>query len=260
MEGHPRDRGGGAGRRLLRARRRLAGRGPDAGRGGRGPPGPGRLRRLPRRADRRRARRGGGADPRVTARGGVPGRPLRRPVRRSASRRSASGSSSSSAAPARRTTCRSARACAAALDADALERALADVVARHEALRTTFAAEDGHAVQVVRHRDRLAFERLDLPRRGRPRGRGATARRRARRRAARPRTRAADAGAAAAGRRRGARARARLPPHHLRRLVARGHPARAGGALRRAICAARSRRWPPPGSSTPTTPAPSARG
>jgi amino acid adenylation domain-containing protein len=35
------------------------------------------------------------------------------------------------------------------LDAAALERALAEVVARHEALRTTFASEDGVAVQVV---------------------------------------------------------------------------------------------------------------
>jgi amino acid adenylation domain-containing protein len=35
------------------------------------------------------------------------------------------------------------------LDAAALERAFAEVVARHEALRTTFASEDGVAVQVV---------------------------------------------------------------------------------------------------------------
>ncbi len=49
----------------------------------------------------------------------------------------------------------------AALDADALDRALAAVVARHEALRTTFTSEDGHAVQVVGTAT-AAFERLDL--------------------------------------------------------------------------------------------------
>jgi hypothetical protein len=38
---------------------------------------------------------------------------------------------------------------AGALDIDALRRALAEVVRRHEALRTTFAARDGEPVQVI---------------------------------------------------------------------------------------------------------------
>jgi amino acid adenylation domain-containing protein len=48
------------------------------------------------------------------------------------------------------------------LDADALDRAFAEVVARHDALRTTFSSEDGHAVQVVADSLPLALERVDL--------------------------------------------------------------------------------------------------
>jgi amino acid adenylation domain-containing protein len=52
------------------------------------------------------------------------------------------------------------------IDADALERALQEIVRRHAALRTTFAAEDGHAVQVVAGEGRVALEQVDL--RGEP--------------------------------------------------------------------------------------------
>ncbi len=49
-----------------------------------------------------------------------------------------------------------------ALDADALERALGEVVRRHEVLRTVFAAEEGEPVQVVLPYAGLALTTLDL--------------------------------------------------------------------------------------------------
>ena len=48
------------------------------------------------------------------------------------------------------------------LDADALDRAFAAVVARHEALRTTFGSDDGHPVQLVAPSLALSLERIDL--------------------------------------------------------------------------------------------------
>src|SRR5713226_4509543 len=48
------------------------------------------------------------------------------------------------------------------LDVDALERALREVVRRHNALRTTFAAEEGNPFQVVSDEPRFDFERRDL--------------------------------------------------------------------------------------------------
>jgi amino acid adenylation domain-containing protein len=48
------------------------------------------------------------------------------------------------------------------IDADALERALQEIVHRHAALRTTFAAEDGRAVQVVAGESRVVLEQVDL--------------------------------------------------------------------------------------------------
>jgi len=49
-----------------------------------------------------------------------------------------------------------------ALDADVLERALAEIVRRHEIFRTTFHDEDGRAVQVVHDAGPLDFTRFDL--------------------------------------------------------------------------------------------------
>ncbi|MBB5078839.1 non-ribosomal peptide synthetase/MFS transporter [Nonomuraea endophytica] len=48
------------------------------------------------------------------------------------------------------------------VDADALERALIAVVARHEVLRTRYADEDGRPVAVVDPRPRVALARVDL--------------------------------------------------------------------------------------------------
>ncbi|HEV2733435.1 MAG TPA: amino acid adenylation domain-containing protein, partial [Longimicrobiaceae bacterium] len=48
------------------------------------------------------------------------------------------------------------------LDAAALERALGELVRRHEALRTTFAAPGGRAVQVIHPAGAFALPRLDL--------------------------------------------------------------------------------------------------
>jgi amino acid adenylation domain-containing protein len=48
------------------------------------------------------------------------------------------------------------------LDDGALERALAELVRRHEALRTTFAARAGRAVQVIHPAGAFALARLDL--------------------------------------------------------------------------------------------------
>ena len=55
------------------------------------------------------------------------------------------------------------------LDVDALERALREVVRRHTALRTTFAADAGTPFQVVSDEPRFDFEQRDLTRRGRSR-------------------------------------------------------------------------------------------
>src|SRR5581483_9069349 len=48
------------------------------------------------------------------------------------------------------------------LDPDALERALTEVVRRHEALRTGFSAEDGLPVQVIDDGRAIALERIDV--------------------------------------------------------------------------------------------------
>ncbi len=118
------------------------------------------------------------------------------------------------------------------LDVAALRRSLAEVVRRHEALRTVFAVRGGRPVQVIREDLQPALPLVDLsalkdrstgdP----PPGGGDLA----------PTLRpggwtAAAAGAAAAGGGR-ARAAADLPPHRLGRLVAGGAAAGAGGALR----------------------------
>jgi len=49
-----------------------------------------------------------------------------------------------------------------ALDVDALERAVREIVRRHEMLRTSFHAEDGVPVQVVAENVELLIERVDL--------------------------------------------------------------------------------------------------
>src|SRR5215216_5285939 len=48
------------------------------------------------------------------------------------------------------------------LDAQALERTIAEVVRRHEVLRTTFATRDGQPVQLVSPPGAFRLERLDL--------------------------------------------------------------------------------------------------
>src|SRR5438105_1842125 len=48
------------------------------------------------------------------------------------------------------------------LDADALERALRQVVQRHESLRTTFAVADGRPAQVVAPETDVSLRRVDL--------------------------------------------------------------------------------------------------
>ena len=57
-----------------------------------------------------------------------------------------------------------------ALDAAALERALSELVRRHETLRTSFALEDGEPVQVVADAAGFAVERVDLSRESNPEG------------------------------------------------------------------------------------------
>src|SRR5437763_9893686 len=48
------------------------------------------------------------------------------------------------------------------LDTGALERGIAEMVCRHEALRTTFAEVDGVAVQVVAPELRIPLQSIDL--------------------------------------------------------------------------------------------------
>ena len=48
------------------------------------------------------------------------------------------------------------------VDAAALQRSLDDIVARHEALRTTFTEENGQALQVIAPHAAAAFDRIDL--------------------------------------------------------------------------------------------------
>src|SRR6185295_3276041 len=124
------------------------------------------------------------------------------------------------------------------LAASALAAAVAEVVRRHEALRTVFSSIEGEPVQVVRSAA-YALPRVDLA--GMPQSwREIELRRLARDEARRPFDVALDAGAPGC---RGARAAALRAPHRERRLVygdsvARGdHPVR-GGALRAAVASA----------------------
>ncbi len=87
-----------------------------------------------RRPSRRCARRGCGGC--TGPRGSPPARATARC--RSRSRRSGSGSSTGCSRERRRTTSRVRCGCSGALDVAALERALGEIVRRHEALRTTF--------------------------------------------------------------------------------------------------------------------------
>ncbi len=123
-----------------------------------------------------------------------------------------------------------------ALDAGALAAALAEVVRRHEAVRTTFALADGRPVQVI-HPAGAAGPARRRPRRaagGAARGRGAPADARGGAAALRPRRRPAAAGdAPAPDRRRGAPGAPHPASHRLGRLVDGGPGARAGSALRR---------------------------
>ena len=68
---------------------------------------------------------------------------------RSPSPRSGCGSSTSSRPAPSPTTCRRPCGCAAPLDVAALRRSLAEIVRRHEALRTTFAVAMGQPVQRI---------------------------------------------------------------------------------------------------------------
>jgi acyl carrier protein len=121
-----------------------------------------------------------------------------------------------------------------ALDEPALERALGEIVRRHEALRTTFAEVDGSPVQVIAPFGGFALPVEDLS--GFPEAdREAAVRRRAgeeARAAVRPLGGPAlPCGAAAAGRR-GSRAAALDAPHRQRRVEHGGALPRAVGAVR----------------------------
>ena len=151
------------------------------------------------------------------------------------SRSSGCGSSTSWRARARRTTSPCASGCAGELDRAALRRALDRIVARHEALRTTFAVVDGEPVQRIAPAEESPFHLVEHDLRGAAEARGgaAPADRGRGRRAVRPGARPADPRALdpAGGRR--PRAADHHAPHRLRRVEhGRAHP-RAGRALRR---------------------------
>ena len=152
--GPPDRRPRGRPRRLLRARRPLAARHPGARRGCASAFGvelP--LRALFEAPDRRRPRRAPSPSLRAAGAGAaappLAPRPRARRRCRSRSPRSASGSSTSSSRAAPPTTCRWRCASRGPLDAAALAAGLAEIVRRHEALRTTFAEVDGEPVQVI---------------------------------------------------------------------------------------------------------------
>src|SRR6185436_17033125 len=48
------------------------------------------------------------------------------------------------------------------VDKDILRRAVAEIIRRHEALRSTFEAADGYPVQVIRPADDRAIAQVDL--------------------------------------------------------------------------------------------------
>ncbi len=120
------------------------------------------------------------------------------------------------------------------LDAAVLERALGEVVRRHDALRTTIQIVGGRPVQVVAPAGLFSLPRVDLsmltdvPRRAEPRPpgpRGVVA-------ALRPGSRPAPALAPGAHGRARACAAAHSPSHRLRRMVGGCPVDRAGGAVR----------------------------
>ena len=121
------------------------------------------------------------------------------------------------------------------LDLAAFERSLAEIVRRHEVLRTTFASVDGRPVQVVAESDRAAAGRGRSPcaRGAAARGGGAAAGDRGGAAAVRPGPGSAGPRAARAARRRRPCDPADDAPHHRRRLVVRRRGGRAGDALRR---------------------------
>ena len=119
------------------------------------------------------------------------------------------------------------------LRADALERALTEVVRRHEALRTTFGVAAGEPFQRIQPPDsfplRQPTSRCCRP----PSGSTRPSAWRARKHAGRSTSSGARSfGGCCADGRGGAPARAGHAPHRLRRVVAGGARAGAGGALR----------------------------
>ena len=134
------------------------------------------------------------------------------------------------------------------LDLEALRRSIAELVRRHEVLRSTFPSVSGRPVQVVQPPAPLEVPLIDL-RSVPPERRQAELDRALADEAARPLSLTSAPAAprlplSAGGR--GARADSRRPPHRLRRLVGRGASLRARRALRRlpprrALAAARAR-------------------
>ena len=119
------------------------------------------------------------------------------------------------------------------LDHAALSRAIAEIVQRHEVLRTTFVAKEGRGKQVIHDAMSVRYRHEDLRGISRARSRrtcrGVQAVRT--RQAVRSRQRAAVAGDFASARRRRARIAAARPSHRRRWLVARCDARRAGRAL-----------------------------
>ena len=125
-----------------------------------------------------------------------------------------------------------------ALNVEALERTLSEVVRRHEVLRTHFITVDGEPVQVIEAAAPIKLEVLDLSVLDEAE-RTAETQRLVAEESARPfdlMTRAAAACELAPARRRGARGAGDDASHRQRWLVHRRPRSRSGGALRR-LCA-----------------------
>ena len=145
-------------------------------------------------------------------------------------------------------------------DAGALERALGEIVRRHESLRTVFREVDGSPVQVIAPFGgfTLPVERPVRAGRGGARGGDAAPRRRRRRRGRSTWPRDRSSARRCCGWARRARAAARDAPHRQRRVEHGGALPRVLGAVRGVPRGRGSRRCPSCRCSTPTTPCGSA--
>ena len=175
------------------------------------------------------------------------------------SRRTGCGSSTSCRGPRRSTTWRSALRLRGRLDADALGAALADVVGRHESLRTLFAAPDGIPSRwSCPPSGPTSAGRSSMP----PAGRRTGWRRpidAAARHAFDLATEIPLRATAFPRRRRRARAGGRGAPHRRRRMVDRPAGARSGRGVRQPLRGAGPRAGRPCRCSTSTTRCGSAR-